>query len=232
MITFDCNSRPELDYHETSVHEFTPIPICFVGTRGVDKTSLLASMYYEIKKGGVNSIFIDHVNSEKGAETLVALNEAYMDMLEMIDCTEVGQMVNTLGVPASADRNIYEFIGKYKIEDKSIFSLSKFKEFRFPFHFIDFPGNWYTDNDDHNDEVTEVLENSVASFVVVDTPALMKGIATCERNNKTMLIESWYVFWESPWMTNRQIVINGAEALAKELNEKLQAGNDFNYIKL
>lgn len=192
MITFDYNSRSELDYHQTSVYEFTPIPICFVGARGVGKTSLLASMHYEIKKGGVDSISIDHVNSEKGAETLIALDEAYMDMLDMIEDTEKGQIVQNGGISGSQDLNIYEFIGKHKIEDKSFIRLSDFKEFRFPFHFIDLPGGWYTDTDSHKDEINEVLVNSVASFVAVDTPALMKGVATCERNNKIMKIESWY----------------------------------------
>ena len=192
MITFDYNSRSELDYHQTSVHEFTPIPICFVGARGVGKTSLLASMHQEIKKGGVDSISIDHVNSEKGAETLIALDEAYMDMLDMIEDTEKGQIVQNGGISGSQDLNIYEFIGKYKIEDKSLIRFSKFKEFRFPFHFIDLPGGWYTDTESHKDEVNEVLVNSVASFVAVDTPALMRGAATCERNNKIMKIESWY----------------------------------------
>ena len=195
MITFDYNSRSELDYHQTSVHEFTPIPICFVGARGVGKTSLLASMHYEIKKGGVDSISIDHVNSEKGAETLIALDEAYMDMLDMIEDTEKGQIVQNGGISGSQDLNIYEFMGKHKIKDGSVTGIifgEPFKEFRFPFHFIDLPGGWYTDSDCHKDEVNEVLVNSVASFVAVDTPALMKGVATCERNNKIMKIESWY----------------------------------------
>ena len=149
-------------------------------------------MHYEIKKGGVDSISIDHVNSEKGAETLIALDEAYMDMLDMIEDTEKGQIVQNGGISGSQDLNIYEFIGKHKIKDKSVIRRSDFKEFRFPFHFIDLPGGWYTDTDSHKDEINEVLVNSVASFVAVDTPALMKGVATCERNNKIMKIESWY----------------------------------------
>lgn len=353
MITFDYHATPKLNRGRINVYEFTPIPICFVGMKGVGKTSLLASMHHEIKKGGICGIFIDYINSKKGAETLVALNEAYMDMLEMIDCTEVGQMVNTLGVPASADRNVYEFIGKHTIKDKSFIRRSDFKEFRFPFHFIDLPGGWYNVRNDHHQEAKAILLNSVASFLAVDTPALMKGGSVCERNNMVNIIESLYdnlsgvlaanghavifvlskaeKYWHDfdglkqkmeecygplitklkkagvevyatkvktlggiefsryvserlpsgeridhaqfmrtgdykpencatplqlalkqglvhvakklpsgafdillDWLglTNRQIAINSAEALAEELNKKLQAGNDFSYIKL
>ncbi|MBQ3525415.1 MAG: ATP-binding protein [Akkermansia sp.] len=224
MITFDYNSRSELDYHQTSVYEFTPIPICFVGARGVGKTSLLASMHYEIKKGGVDSISIDHVNSEKGAETLIALDEAYMDMLDMIEDTEKGQIVQNGGISGSQDLNIYEFIGKYKIEDKSFIRRSDFKEFRFPFHFIDLPGTWYTDNDSHKDEVNEALVNSVASFVAVDTPALMKGVATCERNNKIMKIESWYD-------NLKDVLAANGHAVIFVLSKAEKYWNDFDGIK-
>lgn len=46
----------QLDILQTSTKGYEtekPITFCFVGPRGVGKTSLLASMYYEIKQSNV-----------------------------------------------------------------------------------------------------------------------------------------------------------------------------------
>lgn len=209
MIQIDYKPRTDInDNPDTKVYEFTPIQICFVGARGVGKTSLLASMHQEIRNGRIVNISVDRFNSNLGTTTFNALDKSYKMMLSMIDETQMGQLVPVvLGIQGTPGFTKYEFIGKYTIEDTSIVKKAKYKEFRFPFHFIDLPGGWYTDGNDHKEAIKDTLINSVASFVTIDTPALMENNKINSLINEIPRIESWYEECKVALATNKHTVI-------------------------
>lgn len=182
---------------DTSVYQTapeTPIRFCFVGPRGVGKTSLLCSMYQQIKKNNVDGVYID-IHSAEGAATSEILNDSLQDMLEMIEETPKGELAALEpSLKGSQDAITHSFVGVQKVKDNQLIKLTPYKQFRFDFKFTDMPGQWYdlNENNDHKEDAKQYLENSVVSFLAVDTPALVKGPATCQRNNRVAVIEEWY----------------------------------------
>lgn len=182
------------DTKDTAAYRSSPIKFCFVGPRGVGKTSLLASMYEQIKKNCISSVLVD-IHSPLGEKTKPLLDKAHEQMLEMLEETETGAIVSLeTGIRGSTDAKVFEFIGKNTVKDTDFVSLTKFKEFYYTFHLTDMPGTWYaTDATNvHKDEVREVLKESLVSFLAVDASALMKGGATNMRVNKCSHIDEWY----------------------------------------
>lgn len=160
-------------------YQFNPIKIAFVGARGTGKTSLMASMYHELKEKGVSSFSVT-------TETGRILQETYGDMLEMIEDTPLNDIVETTGIAGSSGRDAYVFEGRESVDDM---------QFVFPFEFTDMPGGWYTDAEAaalHEEEVRDILLDSSASFLVVDAPALFKGGSVHVKDNKTTAVETWY----------------------------------------
>ncbi len=157
-------------------YRFNPIKITFVGARGTGKTSLMASMYHELKEKEVSSFSVT-------TETGRILQETYGEMLEMIEETPLNDIVENVGIAGNTGRDAYMFEGRESMDDM---------QFIFPFEFTDMPGGWYTDGPDHEEEVKNILLESSASFLVVDAPALFKGGSVHVKDNKTTAVETWY----------------------------------------
>lgn len=178
----------------TAVLQCKPmLQFCFVGARGVGKSSILASMYHELEEQ-----HIDHYDMETG-KTSESLHKTKEDMLNMIRKTKLGETVREgVGIKNDMDRLEYNFTGSYTVEERGRIGRSfgkPKKEFRFPLQFIDMPGGWYYDSgggEERKRNLDQTLLNSVVSFLAVDTPALMEGDAICHSINKVDVIRPWY----------------------------------------
>ncbi len=193
MIDYTYTHIPERSNDKVDVYSFSPLNICFVGPRGVGKTSLLASMSFELKKGHCADVFIDQ-NTKAGRYTSIQLERSWGHMLSMIDDTPEGELVPAIGIEASSETHTgeqegREFIFTGRFSKQATF---KTKEFLYPFRFVDMPGGWYTDVEKHADTVNQVLGNSTVSFLTVDTPAMMKGMAMHVKKNRPSKIYDWY----------------------------------------
>ena len=128
---FDFHERFDLNKPNKIVFECTPIRFCFVGPRGVGKSSLLASMYHQIHAKGISI-------EPSGYSTQHVLKEALKDMQEMINDTPMGHTVEeSIGLQGSQEAAHYEFTGKQIVQDKDLIKRSDFKEFIFSFRFVD-----------------------------------------------------------------------------------------------
>lgn len=196
-MKFDVTRAKNLDSENTKGYELSPVQFCFVGPSGIGKTSLLASMYNELKKQKVSNFFVD-IHSELGGRTKAELDAASQEMLDMLDETEEGAVVELgKGLRGDADERLFEFTGTYTVKDDDIVTylpgVKDFKKFQFKFRFIDMPGGWYEPTSEQRGRVKEILTGSLVSFVAVDAPALMhRGEAMCKRFNKVDTIEEWY----------------------------------------
>lgn len=207
MIEYEYTPIPERSSEQEDIYTFPPLDICFVGPRGVGKTSLLASMSQELKKGNCADIFID-TQTHAGRFTSTTLNKSWEDMLTMIDDTDIGEIVPASGLAASnyaylgEDGREFIFTGRFSKQ-----ATFKTKTFLYPFRFVDMPGGWYDDEEQHADKVNRILGNSMASFLTVDTPAMMKGMAMHAKKNRPGKIYDWYNTAMSSFKQNIHIVI-------------------------
>lgn len=176
----------------------TPQHFCFVGPRGVGKTSLLASMFHELTHKKLCDDFIIDTSTPDGLRTLKSLSAAKKAMLDMIYKTDgaYDTIDDGLGIKGLYDERIYEFMGKTTVKDDSWIARktrSTEKEFRFIFHFTDMPGGWYDSDDEAiRAKVRQYLTESSVSFLAIDTPPLMESPAHCHDLNKADIITSWY----------------------------------------
>ncbi len=196
MQAYNYTHIPERSTDKVDVYSFPPLNICFVGPRGVGKTSMLASMSQELKKGRCSDIFIDQ-QTTAGRFTSKILGGAWEDMLSIFDDTEMGQMVKARGLGGTSnaytgeDAGGREFIFTGRFSKKAAF---KTKSFLYPFRFIDLPGKWYDHDADEKetDKVNKILGSSMVSFLTVDTPAMMKGMSMHVRKNRPDKIYDFY----------------------------------------
>lgn len=183
---------PEESTNKVDVYEYPPIDFCFVGCRGVGKTSLLSAMRKELKKGEVTSFYVD-TKTPEGRHTASTLNQSYEDMVDMLESASVGEIIPMGGIAATACDAVpanREFIFKGRYTDAG---WPRDKQFRFPFRFIDMPGGWYEDDGGHEQEVSQILTHSAVSFLAIDTPAMMEsGDAVHTRLNHADKIYDWY----------------------------------------
>lgn len=182
------------------VYEFRPLHYCFVGPRGVGKSSLLASMYHELEeKRHIDNFYID-ISTGTGRRTQVRLSNAKKEMLSMLtESAPYATAALGLGLRGDADEmSVYEFVGRSTVQDTSLTARllgRERKEFRFPFRFIDMPGGWYRAeriDDETAARVKNTLEASSVSFLAIDTPALMESPALCMEYNRVDTIKAWY----------------------------------------
>ncbi len=183
-----------------AVYEFRPLQFCFVGPRGVGKSSLLASMYHELEeKRSIDNFYID-ISTSTGRRTQVRLSNAKREMLSMLtESAPYATAALGLGLRGDADEmSVYEFVGRSSVQDTSLSARllgREQKEFRFPFRFIDMPGGWYRAeriDDETAARVKNTLEASDVSFLAIDTPALMESPALCMEYNHVDTIKAWY----------------------------------------
>lgn len=191
-IDFEYQKTEKTGDFYTDIYDVTPIKFCFVGPRGVGKTSLLASMYQQIKDKQISNVYID-IDTDLGARTNAELANALDAMAGMIEDTDKGSFVEVGGIGGSQEEKEFEFTGDYTVEDTSFIRTSKYKRFRFHFRFVDMPGGWYENGgEEHMEDVKAHLLSSQVSFLAVDTPSLMEGGAPMLRNNKVSAISGWY----------------------------------------
>lgn len=221
---------PEESTNKVDVYEYPPIDFCFVGSRGVGKTSLLASMAKELRKGNVTSFYVD-TKTQEGRHTASALNGAYEDMVDMLDNADVGEIIPMGGIAATSIAS-REFIFKGRYTDGG---WLRDKQFRFPFRFIDMPGGWYEDDGGHEQEVGQILTHSAVSFLAIDTPAMMEsGDSVHTRLNHPDKIYDWYQ--ENIETLARQghaviIVLSRCEAFWEKKDEMLRKFKE-RYVEL
>lgn len=198
-MEFDYEKISITGAEKKSVYRCTPMQFCFVGPRGVGKSSLLASMYHELEEVKQLDNFTIDLRTEVGRRTQARLAVAKGKMLRMItESSPYATAEPGIGLEADEELNIFEFEGRSVVADSGRLGrwLGKGeKEFRFPFRFVDMPGGWYQPeriDSEIEAEVRAVLEGSAVSFLTIDTPALMANAAICHRNNKVDTIKSWY----------------------------------------
>ncbi|MBE6409904.1 MAG: hypothetical protein E7034_04830 [Akkermansiaceae bacterium] len=145
-IEYDYNDALSDKAANTTVYDFSPIPFCFVGARGVGKTSLLTSMYEQIKKEKLVNFSIDPT-TDAGVSTEKRLQEALEKMLEMIEETSLHAIAEEeIGLKGSTDIRYFEISGEQRVKDDDLLSLSLYKKFRYKFGFTDLPGEYFTGN--------------------------------------------------------------------------------------
>lgn len=133
--------------------------ILMAGPTRVGKTSLLASMYRELKREMLDIKCSFHPEAGPSSQLIQRA------LAELEDVAHERVMIQ---------------------EGKGIASTEGKREFKFelqlesgppiPFRFIDLPGAWYT-NDGNNDELVEAkkcMRAADVTFLAVDTPALME----------------------------------------------------------
>ncbi len=196
----DYERREGADTAGKTVYEFRPLQFCFVGPRGVGKSSLLASMYHEIEElRQIDNFYID-LSTATGRRTRARLSRARQEMLSMLtESAPYATAALGLGLRGDGDEmSVYEFVGRSTVQDTSLTARlfgRQQKEFRFPIRFVDMPGGWY--KAEHIDETTaeqvrHTLESSSVSFLAIDTPALMESPALCQEYNCADTIKAWY----------------------------------------
>lgn len=141
------------------LHE--PIKISMVGSRGVGKTSLLASMYNQMVAKG-DSVWpstLDEGRTQKKMSTCIS-------SLKRLASGK------TIAVEMSGDGTSEktEYVFETTTLVKTLFSTA---QLILPFSFLDFPGGWFTEIGDKRKIVDEDLTNSRISFLAVDAPAVM-----------------------------------------------------------
>lgn len=191
--------------NDTTVYDFSPIPFCFVGARGVGKTSLLTSMYEQIKKEKLVNFSIDPT-TDAGGSTEKRLQEALEKMLEMIEETTLHAIAEEeIGLKGSTDIRYFEISGEQRVKDDAMLNLSTYKKFRYKFGFTDLPGEYFTGNAEEKQKAQDILQNSLVSFLAIDTPALMSSPLKNTRNNKINSIENLYKHTE--WTNQHTVII-------------------------
>lgn len=154
------------------------IHVCMMGARGVGKTSVLTSMFHNLN--AVNADTNLHLVPQKDPHTgnsftQVAIEERYIQLLEMFHDAFPGKPINTSGIGASFDVREYYFMFGVKGRKPELELQIK-----------DFPGEYIRTQPQN---VIEYIRESTALLVAVDTPHLMECDGQfCEAKNSVSQI--------------------------------------------
>ena len=160
-----------------------PITISMVGPRGVGKTSLLASMYSQLQEIGAGFATGDAFDDGRTQEKLEI---AHGKLIKLA----MGRSIRTdksVGIPAGVEKDEYWFQAVTQVD-----AFYGRKVFVLPFHFVDFPGGWFTKAGPGRKAVKECLGSSLLSYLAVDAPAVMAEDDIHNEHNMPMSIQSLY----------------------------------------
>lgn len=163
----------------------TTFKILLVGSRGVGKTSLIASMKHQIDNFGLSGFFY------AVGETANALTFQCDEMQKGLK-GKIGDFRGIQGINKTSDRYIYKFEIQANYD-----APGKLLRFCFPVEIIDLPGGWYTESHDsantHKDAIRSLLSETIVSLVCVNTPSLMDGRPEVfARFNSPTIVSGWY----------------------------------------
>lgn len=173
------------------VHKCVPVHIALLGAEGCGKTSLLAAMHRAIEQSSLgemlDKIYVD-LNSDTGLKTATRLSSLRQAQQVAISATASG---SACVLPhAQQDTRLFEFVAKGFMRGNL---LSRNKTYHYPVIFDEIPFKWLNESDeDSYKEATDSLQKAHTSVVVVDTPSLMKGPASCIRINNPTLVHNFY----------------------------------------
>lgn len=169
----------------------TDIQVLLVGSKGVGKTSLVASMIQQIDEWGLSGIFCPIGDT---AANLTFLRDQMKTSLK----GKPGDFSGVAGIQKTDDIFYYEMelMARYSRKGKQ-------KRFCFPVRIVDLPGGWYTPKGSDQDEaermnaVRRLLSQSTVSLLCVNTPSFMEDPAgekkLFQRFNQPTMIAGWYI---------------------------------------
>lgn len=134
--------------------------ILMAGPTRVGKTSLLASMYRELKKEALDIKCSFHPEAGPSSQLI----QRALDELDDV-ANERVMIQEGKGIASTEGKREFKFELQL---DSALPTI--------PFRFIDLPGAWYTDGG-NNDELVEArkcMQAADVTFLAVDTPALME----------------------------------------------------------
>ncbi|MEE1265330.1 MAG: hypothetical protein UHH87_03495 [Akkermansia sp.] len=168
----------------------TDIQVLLVGSRGVGKTSLVASMIEQIDEWGLSGSFYPIGDT---AANLTELRDQMKTSLE----GKTGNFKGIAGIQKTDDISYFdmELLANYSRKGKQ-------KRFCFPVRIVDLPGGWYTtmgtaqDVAERTKEVRRLLSQSTVSLLCVNTPSFMEDPAGEKKLfqwfNHPTKIAGWY----------------------------------------
>ena len=123
-----------------------------LGPSGSGKTTLLACMYNEFEEMRSGMLVPD-------AMTNRVLHEAYTKLRN--SANDTSSPVFSTAIQATEGKREFKFIIKGKNAEV-------------PIHFYDFPGDWMQPDSPHFEEVVNIVKDSIAILIAVNTPYVME----------------------------------------------------------
>ncbi len=151
--------------------ELPVLNVAMLGPRGVGKTSLLAAMYDQFDNVSQDLQLLADENEESKSE----LEKRLKELKNVVNCSSIkrkGEVTQTKTNPRS-----------FKFEFGQTGTNPSLK-----INFQDYPGEWLI-QDEHKNQVKDLIRESVAVLIPIETPALMErgGIYHEEFNQPTQL---------------------------------------------
>lgn len=169
---------------ESAVSPKNPsMKVCMMGARGVGKTSVLTSMFYNLN--AVNETSNLHLVTAKDPKTNsntteIQIVDRYKELNGMFQVADKSGDVKNSGI--SGDFEVREYNFKFG---------TKGKEAKIDLTIKDFPGEFVKDQPD---EVMSFIDESNAVIIAIDTPHLIENDGIfCEAKNSSELISDFII---------------------------------------